>query len=298
MLLHREAVPFHGSGHRLSAAHGAAVWAGRPIFPGAGAHADRHGYTGACAPASPSPRCSSRCVRLRPPRRRSRPRSRTRSRVPHVSLAATGAVVLDLDTGADDLLAATPRCRSCRHRTRSSPSPTRRSPPSAPPSRSRRTCSARGSRPAATGRAISCSRATAIRRSRARDLRRARASGARERHHARRPAPCSATSRGSTPGGRRSAGRRRSTSTSRRRSRRSSSTAAVYGRVHVARSRARRRTALPSALARAGVHVAGAARHGTADDAAVPIGAVDSPPLSSIVHWMDRVSDNFTPRCS
>ena len=26
----------------------------------------------------------------------------------------------------------------------------------------------------------------------------------------------------------------------------------------------------------------------------MPIGAVDSPPLSLIVHWMDRVSDNFT----
>ena len=49
-----------------------------------------------------------------------------------------------------------------------------------------------------------------------------------------------------------------------------------------------------SALARAGVHVVGAARHGTANDAAVPIGAVDSPALSLIVHWMDRVSDNFT----
>jgi D-alanyl-D-alanine carboxypeptidase len=49
-----------------------------------------------------------------------------------------------------------------------------------------------------------------------------------------------------------------------------------------------------SALARAGVHVDGSAAHGTADAAAVPIGAVDSPPLSVIVQWMDRVSDNFT----
>jgi serine-type D-Ala-D-Ala carboxypeptidase/endopeptidase (penicillin-binding protein 4) len=49
-----------------------------------------------------------------------------------------------------------------------------------------------------------------------------------------------------------------------------------------------------SALVHAGVHVGGTARHGTADDGAVPIGAVDSPPLSLIVHWMDRVSDNFT----
>jgi D-alanyl-D-alanine carboxypeptidase/D-alanyl-D-alanine-endopeptidase (penicillin-binding protein 4) len=47
------------------------------------------------------------------------------------------------------------------------------------------------------------------------------------------------------------------------------------------------------ALNRAGVRVVGRAVHGTADDEAVPIGAVDSPPLSAIVHWMDRVSDNF-----
>jgi D-alanyl-D-alanine carboxypeptidase/D-alanyl-D-alanine-endopeptidase (penicillin-binding protein 4) len=49
-----------------------------------------------------------------------------------------------------------------------------------------------------------------------------------------------------------------------------------------------------SALVRAGVHVGGAARHGTADAVAVSLGAVDSPALSLIVHWMDRVSDNFT----
>ena len=48
------------------------------------------------------------------------------------------------------------------------------------------------------------------------------------------------------------------------------------------------------ALARAGVHVAGAASLGTADDAAVDLGAVDSPTLESMVHWMDQVSDNFT----
>jgi len=48
------------------------------------------------------------------------------------------------------------------------------------------------------------------------------------------------------------------------------------------------------ALVRAGVRVAGSALLGTADGAAVPLGAVDSPPLSVIVQWMDRVSDNFT----
>jgi serine-type D-Ala-D-Ala carboxypeptidase/endopeptidase (penicillin-binding protein 4) len=48
------------------------------------------------------------------------------------------------------------------------------------------------------------------------------------------------------------------------------------------------------ALARAGVRVAGAAVHGAADDAATSLAEVDSPPLSEIVQWMDRVSDNFT----
>jgi serine-type D-Ala-D-Ala carboxypeptidase/endopeptidase (penicillin-binding protein 4) len=48
-----------------------------------------------------------------------------------------------------------------------------------------------------------------------------------------------------------------------------------------------------AALARAGVHVAGAAAHGTADDGGLPLASVDSPTLAAIVHWMDRVSDNF-----
>jgi serine-type D-Ala-D-Ala carboxypeptidase/endopeptidase (penicillin-binding protein 4) len=47
------------------------------------------------------------------------------------------------------------------------------------------------------------------------------------------------------------------------------------------------------ALAQAGVHVTRAAAHGVADDAAVPLAAVDSPPLAAIVRWMDRESDNF-----
>jgi D-alanyl-D-alanine carboxypeptidase/D-alanyl-D-alanine-endopeptidase (penicillin-binding protein 4) len=49
-----------------------------------------------------------------------------------------------------------------------------------------------------------------------------------------------------------------------------------------------------AALARAGVRVAGAARHGVAGETAVGLASVDSPRLSLIVHWMDRVSDNFT----
>jgi D-alanyl-D-alanine carboxypeptidase/D-alanyl-D-alanine-endopeptidase (penicillin-binding protein 4) len=49
-----------------------------------------------------------------------------------------------------------------------------------------------------------------------------------------------------------------------------------------------------AALVRAGVHVAGAAAHGIANDGAAPLAAVDSPDLLQVVHWMDRVSDNFT----
>jgi D-alanyl-D-alanine carboxypeptidase/D-alanyl-D-alanine-endopeptidase (penicillin-binding protein 4) len=48
-----------------------------------------------------------------------------------------------------------------------------------------------------------------------------------------------------------------------------------------------------SALARAGVRVGGEAAHGTADETAVPLASVDSPPLSRLVRWMDQVSDNF-----
>jgi serine-type D-Ala-D-Ala carboxypeptidase/endopeptidase (penicillin-binding protein 4) len=48
-----------------------------------------------------------------------------------------------------------------------------------------------------------------------------------------------------------------------------------------------------AALVRAGVRVAGATSHGSAPDEALPLAAVDSPPLSAIVRWMDRVSDNF-----
>jgi len=48
-----------------------------------------------------------------------------------------------------------------------------------------------------------------------------------------------------------------------------------------------------AALLRIGVRVAGGAVHGVADDTAVPLAAIDSPPLSAIVRWMDRVSDNF-----
>jgi serine-type D-Ala-D-Ala carboxypeptidase/endopeptidase (penicillin-binding protein 4) len=48
------------------------------------------------------------------------------------------------------------------------------------------------------------------------------------------------------------------------------------------------------ALARAGVRVARPAALGTADADAAPLASVDSPTLEAIVHWMDKVSDNFT----
>jgi D-alanyl-D-alanine carboxypeptidase/D-alanyl-D-alanine-endopeptidase (penicillin-binding protein 4) len=48
-----------------------------------------------------------------------------------------------------------------------------------------------------------------------------------------------------------------------------------------------------AALVRAGVRVTGGTSHGVADDTAVPLAAIDSPPLGAIVRWMDRVSDNF-----
>ncbi|HEY3541187.1 MAG TPA: D-alanyl-D-alanine carboxypeptidase/D-alanyl-D-alanine-endopeptidase [Gaiellaceae bacterium] len=48
-----------------------------------------------------------------------------------------------------------------------------------------------------------------------------------------------------------------------------------------------------AALVRAGVRIAHGAAHGTAPADADVVASVDSPPLVSIVHWMDTVSDNF-----
>jgi D-alanyl-D-alanine carboxypeptidase/D-alanyl-D-alanine-endopeptidase (penicillin-binding protein 4) len=48
-----------------------------------------------------------------------------------------------------------------------------------------------------------------------------------------------------------------------------------------------------AALARAGVRVTGGAAQGVASDEDVPLAEVDSPPLAEIVRSMDRVSDNF-----
>lgn len=48
-----------------------------------------------------------------------------------------------------------------------------------------------------------------------------------------------------------------------------------------------------TALVHAGVRVAGPTVHGVADDTAMPLASIDSPQLATIVRWMDRVSDNF-----
>lgn len=48
-----------------------------------------------------------------------------------------------------------------------------------------------------------------------------------------------------------------------------------------------------AALVRAGVQVRGGAAHGDAPDDAQLVASVDSPTLASIVHSMDKVSDNF-----
>jgi D-alanyl-D-alanine carboxypeptidase/D-alanyl-D-alanine-endopeptidase (penicillin-binding protein 4) len=53
-------------------------------------------------------------------------------------------------------------------------------------------------------------------------------------------------------------------------------------------------TAFRTALRTAGVAVDGAVKLGTVDDFSVPIAQVESPPLASIIRFMDRESDNFT----
>jgi D-alanyl-D-alanine carboxypeptidase/D-alanyl-D-alanine-endopeptidase (penicillin-binding protein 4) len=53
-------------------------------------------------------------------------------------------------------------------------------------------------------------------------------------------------------------------------------------------------TAFRTALRTAGVSVTGAAKTGTAGTYAVPLASVESPTLASILRFMDRESDNFT----
>jgi serine-type D-Ala-D-Ala carboxypeptidase/endopeptidase (penicillin-binding protein 4) len=52
--------------------------------------------------------------------------------------------------------------------------------------------------------------------------------------------------------------------------------------------------AFHTALGAAGIAVAGPVRLGTVGDFSIPIADVESPPLSSILRFMDRESDNFT----
>ncbi|MFY9580699.1 MAG: D-alanyl-D-alanine carboxypeptidase/D-alanyl-D-alanine-endopeptidase [Gaiellaceae bacterium] len=52
--------------------------------------------------------------------------------------------------------------------------------------------------------------------------------------------------------------------------------------------------AFRSALRAAGIAVTGRARVGVAQDFSIPLASVSSPPLSTIVRFMDRESDNFT----
>jgi D-alanyl-D-alanine carboxypeptidase/D-alanyl-D-alanine-endopeptidase (penicillin-binding protein 4) len=53
-------------------------------------------------------------------------------------------------------------------------------------------------------------------------------------------------------------------------------------------------TAFRDALRTAGVAVDGTVRLGRVDDFSIPLAAVESPPLTSIIRFMDRQSDNFT----
>jgi D-alanyl-D-alanine carboxypeptidase/D-alanyl-D-alanine-endopeptidase (penicillin-binding protein 4) len=53
-------------------------------------------------------------------------------------------------------------------------------------------------------------------------------------------------------------------------------------------------TAFRDALRAAGVTVEGTIRLGRVDDFSIPIAQVDSPPLATIIRFMDRQSDNFT----
>jgi len=53
-------------------------------------------------------------------------------------------------------------------------------------------------------------------------------------------------------------------------------------------------TAFRDALRAAGVTVEGTIRLGRVDDFSIPIAQIDSPPLATIIRFMDRQSDNFT----
>ena len=216
---HGGAVPFHGSGERLSAGkHRSGMGRAAHLRSSRDPAGKGHGYTRARA----RPRRRRRASRRAEPPRRCRGlaanRAREALRVPHVSLAATGAVVLDLDTGATiysrnatlSLLPASNEKLAVTYAALDGARPRLHD-------RDRRPRRGAASRHHLAGR----SRAQGIRRPDplVRRPDRARPAGARERDHARHRLGRSATSRGSTRGAPLSAGRRRSTSRSRRPSR-------------------------------------------------------------------------------
>jgi D-alanyl-D-alanine carboxypeptidase/D-alanyl-D-alanine-endopeptidase (penicillin-binding protein 4) len=53
-------------------------------------------------------------------------------------------------------------------------------------------------------------------------------------------------------------------------------------------------SAFRAALRRAGIYVVGAAGTGVAPEDGDAVASIESPPLATILRWMDRVSDNFT----
>src|SRR5262249_59710858 len=53
-------------------------------------------------------------------------------------------------------------------------------------------------------------------------------------------------------------------------------------------------TAFRTALRTAGVAVDGGVSLGRVDDFSIPLAQVESPPLASIIRFMDKESDNFT----
>src|SRR5439155_5309402 len=53
-------------------------------------------------------------------------------------------------------------------------------------------------------------------------------------------------------------------------------------------------TAFRDALRAAGVAVEGTTHLGPVDDFSIPLAQIDSPPLGTIIRFMDRESDNFT----
>ena len=223
-------------------------------------------------------------------------RSRSALAVPHVASTPTGAVAVDLATGETVFARNAALLARARPRTRSSPSPTRRSTALGPdvPDRDGRARRGRAGRHD-LARATSCS---GPRRPDAHERRPAPARGAGARPRGSAASPARRRRRvvlRRAPHGAR-AGSRRSTSTSRRRSRRSSSTAAATGGRIVARPRARGGAALPGRARARGRRRSRRGRGiGGADGDRGPARRRRLARRSrAIVRCMDRDSDNFT----